>query len=60
MCAAKKPIDYRQTIFVPVGQKTLMLEAPQGMCFLDQTSSSGRPDPEERRPGSSGRFRGLQ
>ncbi|MFH1157434.1 MAG: hypothetical protein V1721_00895 [Pseudomonadota bacterium] len=38
--AAKKPIDYRRTLFVPVGQKTLMLEAPQGMCFLDQTSSS--------------------
>lgn len=38
--AAKKPIDFRRTLFVPVGQKTLMLEVPHGMCFLDQTSRS--------------------
>jgi len=38
--AAKKSIDFRRTLFVPVGQKTLMLEAPKNMCFLDQTSYS--------------------
>ena len=38
--AAKKSIDFRRTLFVPVGQKTLKLEAPKGMCFLDQTSYS--------------------
>ena len=36
--AEKKPIDSRRTLFVPVGQKTLMLETPPNMCFLDQTS----------------------
>ena len=36
--AEKKPIDSRRTLFVPVGQKTLKLETPQNMCFLDQTS----------------------
>lgn len=36
--AARKPVDFRRTLFVPVGQETLILEAPLGMCFLDQTS----------------------
>jgi len=35
--AATRPPDYRRTLFVPVGQKTLVLEAPQGMCFLNES-----------------------
>ncbi len=38
--AAPKPVDYRRTLFVAVAQKTLVLEAPQGMCFLDQSEVS--------------------
>lgn len=34
----KRPIDFRRTLFVPVGQKTLVMEAPRDMCFLDRTS----------------------
>lgn len=33
--AAQKAIKYRRTLFAPVGQRTLALEAPVGMCFLD-------------------------
>ncbi|MBI3440844.1 MAG: hypothetical protein HY052_03405 [Proteobacteria bacterium] len=35
--AAQNPIDYRRTLFVRAGQKTLVFEAPQRMCFLDKT-----------------------
>ncbi len=35
-------LDYRRTLFAPFGQKTLRLEAPQGMCFLDETNYSER------------------
>lgn len=31
------PLDWRRTLFAPFGQTTLHLEAPLGMCFLDQT-----------------------
>lgn len=31
------PVYHRRTLFAPVGQKTLILEAPLGMCFMDQT-----------------------
>jgi hypothetical protein len=30
-------IEYRRTLFVPIGQRTLVLEAPLEMCFLDPT-----------------------
>jgi hypothetical protein len=29
--------DYRRTLFISFGQKSLLLEAPRGMCFLDQS-----------------------
>ncbi len=35
--ATMNPVDYRRTLFAPVGQEMLMLEAPRGMCFLDNT-----------------------
>lgn len=35
-------LDYRRTLFAPFGQKTLRLEAPQGMCFLDETNYTER------------------
>ena len=31
--SAPASADYRSTLFVPVGQRTLILEAPLGMCF---------------------------
>lgn len=37
-----RALDYRRTLFAPFGQKTLMLEAPQGMCFLDETDYTAR------------------
>jgi hypothetical protein len=36
--ASLKPSDYRRTLFVPVAQRMLVLEAPLQMCFLDKTS----------------------
>lgn len=36
--AQKKAIDARRTLFVPVAQMILTLEAPKNMCFVDQTS----------------------
>jgi len=36
--AAKKPIEYRRTLFLTVAQKQLMLELPPGLCFFDQSS----------------------
>ncbi len=36
--AAQKPVDFRRTVFVPVAQKMLTLEAPKSMCFLDQAT----------------------
>lgn len=36
--ADANPLDFRRTLFVPVAQKMLVLEAPLEMCFLDQTS----------------------
>lgn len=38
--AAKNPLDHRRTLFVPVGQKTLILEAPKNMCFLDRSDAT--------------------
>jgi len=35
-------LDYRRTLFAPFGQKTLRLEAPLGMCFLDETNYTER------------------
>lgn len=35
LAASPKPEDYRRTLFAPVGQDMLILEAPKGMCFLD-------------------------
>lgn len=35
-----KPEDYRRTLFAPVGQDMLVLEAPKGMCFLDPSKYS--------------------
>lgn len=35
-------LDYRRTLFAPFGQKTLVLEAPLGMCFLDETDYTER------------------
>lgn len=37
LAAPKKPVDYRRTLFVPLGQDMLMFEAPLGMCFLDSS-----------------------
>jgi hypothetical protein len=37
LAAPQKPIDYRRTLFVPLGQEKLAFEAPRGMCFLDST-----------------------
>lgn len=37
LAMAMKPLDYRRTLFVPVGQDTLTFEAPKGMCFFDST-----------------------
>lgn len=37
-----KGLDYRRTLFAPFGQKTLRLEAPQGMCFFDETEYTNR------------------
>lgn len=37
--AAKKATDFRRTLVVPVGQIKLLLEAPRGMCFIDQSSA---------------------
>ncbi len=34
---AAHPRDTRRTLYVPVGQKQIILEAPDDMCFLDQT-----------------------
>lgn len=34
---AADPRDARRTLFVPVGVEKIVLEAPQTMCFLDQT-----------------------
>ncbi|MDD9900773.1 MAG: hypothetical protein OXT65_07320 [Alphaproteobacteria bacterium] len=31
------PLDYRRTLFAPAGQRMLILEAPLGMCFNDET-----------------------
>ncbi len=31
------PLSFRRTLFVPVGQDMLILEAPRDMCFLDET-----------------------
>jgi len=31
------PLDWRRTLFAPLGQTVLRFEAPLGMCFLDQT-----------------------
>jgi len=33
----RKPVEFRRTLFVPVGQETIKLEAPKGMCFVDQS-----------------------
>lgn len=35
-------LDYRRTLFAPFGQKTVRLEAPLGMCFLDETNYTER------------------
>lgn len=35
-------LDHRRTLFAPFGQKTLMLEVPQGMCFLDESNYTER------------------
>jgi len=37
---ARQPIDYRRTLFAPLGDRTLLFEAPQGMCFLDESKYS--------------------
>ena len=35
-------LNHRRTLFAPFGQKTLMLEVPQGMCFLDESNYTER------------------
>lgn len=35
--------DPRRTLFAPFGQKMLVFEAPEGMCFLDDTSPREKP-----------------
>ena len=37
-CAGQQdPLYYRRTLFVPVGERMLVLEAPVEMCFFDRT-----------------------
>ena len=33
----RKPSEYLRTLFVPVGQQKIVLEAPNGTCFLDRS-----------------------
>lgn len=42
LAAKPNPIDYRRSLFVPVGQKMLVMEAPKGMCFLDPSQYGER------------------
>lgn len=38
--AATKKNDPRRTLYAKAGEKTIVLEAPRGMCFLDGTKTS--------------------